>query len=336
MSGRMSDTTDHSNTSSQRHEAFVDFLSPALFSAVIGEPFTDEVMSAHIQAKPIKLSAALRDDLGFGLADFLALLRDRTWRSDDEIEFLPNGREGRSQALWASTIAVHGVLTLDRILMLQSQKASIYVKGLQLMAQPLREAARRLSSTGYFETHVNAFLTPAGSQSTPYHIDHHDVLAVQIDGSKTWQVEAGARVPNPHFTYAPDTEVDPAAIEASDIVLEPGDALFLPRGTVHRAAASDESSFHLVFGLRSPVWADVVSYALTEMAANEHAIRGDIASTDSDAAAKLFGKLGDAQTLQELAVLMMKARARNQLMNQYGQVFANDLETLLKRYKNTP
>ncbi|MEO1731408.1 MAG: cupin domain-containing protein [Pseudomonadota bacterium] len=331
----MSDSPDLSDTLSQRQEAFGDFLSPPLFSGVVREPFIEDVISAHLQAKPVKLSTALRDDLGFGLADFLALLRDRTWRSDDEIEFLPNGREGRSQALWASTIADHGVLTLDRIMMLQSQKATIYVKGLQLMAQPLREAARRLSSTGYFETHVNAFLSPAGSQSTPFHIDHHDVLAVQIDGSKTWQVEAEARVPNPHFTYAPDTNLAPSGIEASDITLEQGDVLFLPRGTVHRAAASNESSFHLVFGLKSPVWADVVSYALTEMAAKEHSMRGDIASTDGDAAARLFENLGNAQALQELAVQMMKARARDQLMNQYGQVFAKDLEALLKRYKST-
>ena len=331
----MSESPNSQDAHNEQELLFGDFLEASLFAGLLREPFTQELVSAHLHKKPIKFSAALRDDLGFGLAEFLTLLRDHTWHSDDEIEFLSNGREGRSQALWASSIADHGVLTLDRILMLQSQKATIYVKGLQLRAQPLRDAARRISSTGYFETHVNAFLTPAGSQSTPYHIDHHDVLAVQIDGSKVWQVEPEPRAPNPHVTYQPESDIDPSLIKASEITLEQGDALFLPRGTVHRAAASDQSSLHLVFGLKSPVWADVVSYAVTEFAAKETALRGDIASTDLQAASNLFQELGNTQTLQELAKSMMKARARNQLMTQYGQVFAKDLETLLKRYKST-
>jgi hypothetical protein len=48
----------------------------------------------------------------------------------------------------------------------------------------------------------------------------------------------------------------PAAL---DVVLEPGDALYLPRGWLHSAAARDERSLHLTVGIRA-----LTRYALVE------------------------------------------------------------------------
>ncbi len=52
------------------------------------------------------------------------------------------------------------------------------------------------------------------------------------------------------------TAQGPAAL---DVVLAPGDALYLPRGWLHSAPAQDASSLHLTVGIRA-----LTRYALVE------------------------------------------------------------------------
>jgi hypothetical protein len=310
--------------------AFAEYLSPNLFARVLKEPLGSKVVNAHTNAEIGHFRDALHNGFDFGLRDFLGLLRDRTWRSSDEIEFLPDGREGRSEALWAASVGEHGVLTLDRLLMLRGQRASIYVKGLQFMAQPMREAAQRMSSSGYFSAHINAFLTPAAAQSTPYHYDHHDVMAIQVHGSKVWDVSKGPRAPNPHADFAPSAQIDTASIEPEQIRMEQGDALFLPRGVIHRAGATDQASFHLVFGLKSVTWADVLQFAVEQAAGQESALRADCAGPAPSELAALIAGFASAEMMDDWARKFMKTQAKRQLTTQYGQVFAKDLDQLIK------
>ncbi|WP_236595498.1 cupin domain-containing protein, partial [Mycobacterium paraintracellulare] len=48
-----------------------------------------------------------------------------------------------------------------------------------------------------FPTRVNAYVTPPDATGFAPHYDPHDVLVLQIRGSKTWHVSTGAPVPPP-------------------------------------------------------------------------------------------------------------------------------------------
>jgi bifunctional lysine-specific demethylase and histidyl-hydroxylase NO66 len=62
---------------------------------------------------------------------------------------------------------------------------------------------------------------------------------------------------------------------ALDEVLEPGDALYLPRGWLHSAAAQDEASLHLTVGIKALTRYALVG-ALLELAAEDPRLRATL------------------------------------------------------------
>src|SRR5439155_22754137 len=51
-----------------------------------------------------------------------------------------------------------------------------------------------------------------------------------------------------------------------DLVLRPGDTLYLPRGWPHEARTSDTDSLHLTIGIKVYAWIDAVRAAVDECA----------------------------------------------------------------------
>jgi lysine-specific demethylase/histidyl-hydroxylase NO66 len=115
-----------------------------------------------------------------------------------------------------------------------------------------------------FATQVNAYFTPPESQGFVAHYDDHDVLILQIRGSKIWHLYDGADVP-PHEMHR-GQQVDMARLPSpTDVRLEVGDVLYLPRGRVHAAEATSELSVHLTVGLHAPTLLMLVTRALDSL-----------------------------------------------------------------------
>ncbi|MEC8320718.1 MAG: cupin domain-containing protein [Planctomycetota bacterium] len=102
----------------------------------------------------------------------------------------------------------------------------------------------------------NVYCTPPASQGFDTHVDAHDVLVLQTSGSKTWRLhEVEHDLPVESSPLA--SEMFPRLASAlpdhgeptREVVLRPGDVLYLPRGVPHSAASTDEHSVHLTIGL---------------------------------------------------------------------------------------
>ena len=104
-----------------------------------------------------------------------------------------------------------------------------------------------------FPTQVNSYITPPGSAGLVPHYDDHDVLILQIQGSKTWHLYVGADLP-PHKIQRDEDHA--VAIDGlpvpTDLRLEAGDVLYVPRGRVHEAETGAEPSIHLTVGIHAP------------------------------------------------------------------------------------
>jgi hypothetical protein len=114
-----------------------------------------------------------------------------------------------------------------------------------LLAIPI--AAYRAAVAFAGEVYFNAYLSPDG-QGFGLHVDDHPVLVFQIDGAKRWTVspEVALRDPVRGFSFPPDRSrlktpwgVFERPDESSflELLLEPGDLLYLPPGTWHKAKA---------------------------------------------------------------------------------------------------
>ena len=97
-------------------------------------------------------------------------------------------------------------------------------------------------------------MTPSSSRGFSAHYDIHDVFVLQVAGEKRWIVhepafEAPLRT-QPWTERRADVERTVAEQEPLlDVVLRPGDALYLPRGFVHAAEALGETCAHLTVGI---------------------------------------------------------------------------------------
>ena len=65
---------------------------------------------------------------------------------------------------------------------------TIVLNGLERHVPAIAELARTIEVELNFEAQVNAYITPPESQGFLPHYDDHDVLILQIEGTKTWHI----------------------------------------------------------------------------------------------------------------------------------------------------
>jgi len=112
-----------------------------------------------------------------------------------------------------------------------------------------------------FPTQLNAYVTPPESQGFVAHYDEHDVIILQIRGAKIWHLYDGVDVP-PRQMRGQAPVVTDTLPSPTDVRLEAGDVLYLPRGRVHAAEATSQLSVHLTLGLHAPTLHMLVTRAL--------------------------------------------------------------------------
>ncbi|WP_320066292.1 cupin domain-containing protein [Micromonospora sp. RTGN7] len=143
----------------------------------------------------------------------------------------------------------------ERVLELYASGATLVLQGLHRSWPALVDFARDLGAALAQPLQVNAYLTPAGSQGFATHYDTHDVFVLQVDGRKHWRIHppvlADPLEKQPWGGRADEVSATAQGPAALDVVLEPGDALYLPRGWLHSAQAQESSSLHLTVGIRA-------------------------------------------------------------------------------------
>jgi len=136
---------------------------------------------------------------------------------------------------------------------------------------PQRWCDPLFAALGVLERHFrcaagsNAYLTPAGTQGFAPHYDDVDAFVLQCEGRKRWRLyaprdasEVLPRVSSPNFRE------DELGSPTLDVVLEPGDILYMPRGCIHQAVSLPEShSLHVTLSTgHANTWADLFELAL--------------------------------------------------------------------------
>jgi hypothetical protein len=137
---------------------------------------------------------------------------------------------------------------------------TIIVNGAELRWPPIGELCRKLELELGHRVGANLYFTPSGAQGFLPHFDDHEVLILQIEGSKQWSL-----FPPPTELPLPETavQVDTARLgPARKLTVRAGDLLYVPRGVVHQAVASRKPSIHLTIGIHVTRWIDVIIDAM--------------------------------------------------------------------------
>ena len=150
---------------------------------------------------------------------------------------------------------------------------TLVLQGLHRLHAPLIDFAQQLGADLGHPVQVNAYVTPAQNQGFSDHYDVHDVFVLQVAGQKRWRIHDP--VHRHPLRDQPWTDRR-AAVEAAagthpslDVVLGPGDALYLPAGYLHAAQALGQVSAHLTVGVHTWNRMHLVQQALSLLGDDE-------------------------------------------------------------------
>ncbi|MEM9317694.1 MAG: cupin domain-containing protein [Pseudomonadota bacterium] len=149
---------------------------------------------------------------------------------------------------------------------------TVILRALHERLPALARFTRSLEATLSARVQTNIYLTPAHQQGFRAHFDTHDVLILQIEGTKEWRIyDSPVSLPLPDQGYTPGSVQIGA--ETDRFVLSPGDVAYIPRGLAHDAVATGTRSLHITTGLMFRTWADVAAEALRVAAHDDVSFR---------------------------------------------------------------
>jgi hypothetical protein len=243
--------------------------TPASALARSIEPVSaDEFLSEHWERKPLVVARREEgrfDDL-LSVADVERLvcsggLRYPAFRLVKAGEKLDVGSYTTSLSWRPAPFT--GTAEVGRVLAEFEAGATLVLQGLHLSWPPLAGFCRTLEQELGHPTQANAYFTPREAQGLPVHHDTHDVFSLQVTGEKRWLVyEPALELPLKVQRYRP--ELGAPGEPLHEVLLGPGDTLYLPRGWLHEATTSESDSLHITVGVNVYTWLDAFKAALDE------------------------------------------------------------------------
>ena len=154
-----------------------------------------------------------------------------------------------------------------RIEQFHARNYSVRFPELRPLWPQLDHLARALELMLHQPVTTSAFWSRAGMRA-PVHYDDHDLIVVQLLGGKRWHVANSSDLPNT-WRGIPDT-VDLGPHSSFDV--NPGDVVYLPRGTLH-SVTSDAESLHLSIGFTPLTLREALIAALDQLSDLDQTLR---------------------------------------------------------------
>jgi hypothetical protein len=146
-----------------------------------------------------------------------------------------------------------------------AEGATIIFGGLHNRHERVRQLCTAIGQRASMKTQANIYLTPPRSQGFDIHWDTHDVLVVQVEGTKDWRMYAGGPA-HPLGGQKFDPARDKPGEQIDEFTLHAGQVLYIPRGIYHAAAATEQVSLHITLGLIPYTWIELLADCMTDLA----------------------------------------------------------------------
>ncbi|XP_063954660.1 ribosomal oxygenase 2-like [Lytechinus pictus] len=150
--------------------------------------------------------------------------------------------------------------------LLDRDKATIQFHQPQRFQESIWSLLEKLESFFGCLVGSNVYMTPKLSQGLAPHYDDVEVFVLQLEGEKHWRLyKPPTLLPR---DYSRDLDQSEIEEPTHDIVLQAGDLMYFPRGTVHQAdtPSTCSHSTHLTISTyQRSSWGDFLSVALPSM-----------------------------------------------------------------------
>lgn len=176
---------------------------------------------------------------------------------------LDPGRYTRTTTLGGRQVT--GVVDAGLVWREFSAGATIVLQALHRSWPALAAFCRDLELELTHPVQANAYVTPPAARGLAVHHDTHDVFVLQVAGTKHWAVHPPV-LELPLRTQPWKASMGPPPPPVLDVGLDPGDAMYVPRGFPHSARAQDGVSVHLTIGVLAWTGDDVVREVVRQAA----------------------------------------------------------------------
>jgi ribosomal protein L16 Arg81 hydroxylase len=189
-----------------------------------------------------------------------------------EIRIVRNGRDTPLSNLTAEGANLSEG-SLEALYQEYRDGSTIVLLFLQERWPALKHLCRSIATELSAGVQVNVYLTPPGERALNTHYDTHDVFVLQTHGSKLWRIyDSPFPLPLPEHPYRARPNSDPGE-PLSELALEPGDIIYIPRGYLHDAASLESTSLHLTVGIKPVTWSSVLHDTIRWMTERDSALR---------------------------------------------------------------
>ena len=128
-----------------------------------------------------------------------------------------------------------------------SRGAALVLEGLDIVFPEINEFCAAIDAAkGNILSNSVAFFSQRGTEAYRGHCDSDDVLAIQLAGQKKWRLYARQAPRRVELGELPPEKMGPLRKE---LIMNPGDALFLKSSTPHQVETMSPYSLHVSFDI---------------------------------------------------------------------------------------
>ena len=206
--------------------------------------------------------------------------------------------ENQVEMLPAKYQNADGSIHINQLYKAYDEGHSIIINGLQRFWPAVASFCNQLQQALSHATVANCYFSPANSKALQPHYDTHDVFVAQLAGSKRWKFHGSPQPVPLHNSFQPVIPEKNLDQPTDEVLVQPGDLMYIPRGLIHHAETSDSFSFHMTLGVHPAQWMDLLQQALTALSLQDERFRralppGFLEANNGDALAEQFAALLD-------------------------------------------
>lgn len=264
--------------------SFQDFIAP--FDAAEFKAKTFGRRPLHLPAHPARAAnplpwARLNEVLALG-----------THWTEDTLKVLYRNRHAlRENYCDVSTPGERGPARVDakKLQAMLGLGASLVANQMQRVCPQIDAVCRMLQREFAAASGANVYCSFEGVQAFGTHFDLHEVFAYQAEGEKLWHVYE-SRADHPVVPVPPGDEAERWLTQSRgkllfEVLMRPGDLLYLPRGQYHDAITGSAASLHVTYYVK-PATGLALFKLLESALAAESDFRADLPDAADAAALK--------------------------------------------------
>jgi hypothetical protein len=239
---------------------------------LISPSTTDTFLSDYFERRPLHVErndAAYFGDLTNDLA-----LGHQIWRHASR---WGDVSLARADTLASENIYARMLPTAETIAAAYADGYTVVVNNYQQKSARIAAFCREVEKFFCFRCNANLYVTGPHCKGLDAHYDDQDVFVMQLAGQKTWRVYSGG--PLLPLEDEPYHCPDAAALPFVEVMLRPGDVLYLPRGFIHDARTEGHASQHLTLSVSAVRQVTLLKLLIQRAAAGNDVLRRSIRSS---------------------------------------------------------